>query len=112
MLKYATESYRRLSTFINLYLLHAPPESTLLCETMKTMERLIDKGFVRFIRVSNFSVALIEEARSCLSKADIVAVQNRFSLFYRKDENMLFLIQKRRNYVHGIHTFRKREISK
>jgi len=87
VIKSAEGSCKRLGTYIDLYLLHWPSYEVPVCETMKAMEELVKKGIVKSIGVSNFSVEQIEEARSCLSIVDIAAVQNRFSLSYRKDEN-------------------------
>jgi diketogulonate reductase-like aldo/keto reductase len=53
---------------------------------MRAMERLVDDGVVRFFGLSNFDVKGIEEARSCLSKYDVAAVENRYSLLRRADE--------------------------
>ena len=87
LLKAVKASLERLKTkYIDLYLIHWPNPSVPLRETMKTMEELVDKGLIRFIGVSNFDVKLIEEARSYLSREDIVNVQNRYSLKYRIDE--------------------------
>ncbi len=85
--KAAQGSMKRLGTYIDLYLLHWPAEDVPICETMKAMEELIDKGYVRYIGLSNFDIKGIEEARACLSKADIAAIQNKHSLLYRKYEN-------------------------
>jgi diketogulonate reductase-like aldo/keto reductase len=41
---------------------------------------VVKYGLAKHIGVSNFSVELIEEARSYLSTADITAVQNRMSV--------------------------------
>jgi len=87
VLKAAEGSVKRLGTYIDLYLLHWPSENVPLCETMKAMEKLIDKGLVRHIGLSNFELEDIEKARACLSKVDIAAVQNRHSLMYRRYEN-------------------------
>lgn len=73
-------------SYVDLYLVHWPNPRVHLSETMKTLEELVDKGYIRFIGVSNFEVKLIEEARSYLSHEDIVNVQNRYSLKYRSDE--------------------------
>ncbi|MCX8183342.1 MAG: aldo/keto reductase [Crenarchaeota archaeon] len=84
VLKAAKRSMDRLETFIDLYLLHWP-SSFPICETMRAMEELVNKGMVKHIGLSNFNVKSIEEARACLKKTDIAAVQNRFSPTYRKD---------------------------
>ncbi|MEM2941576.1 MAG: aldo/keto reductase [Thermoproteota archaeon] len=84
VLKAAKESSKRLGTHIDLYLLHWP-SSVSICETMRAMEELVEKGLVRHIGLSNFDVKGVEEARACLKKTDIAAIQNRFSPTYRKD---------------------------
>jgi len=86
VLKATKASVKRLGTYIDLYLLHWPAEGVPICETMKAMEELVDKGLVRHIGLSNFEVKEIEKARNCLSKVDIAAVQNRHSLMYRRYE--------------------------
>jgi len=86
VLKAAKASVKRLGTYIDVDLLHWPTERIPICETMKAMEELVDKGLVRHIGLSNFEVEGIEEARSCLGKVDIAAVQNRHSLMYRRYE--------------------------
>lgn len=85
--KSAEASVKRLGTHIDLYLIHWPPTDVALCETMRALEAVVARGYARFIGVSNFSLELIEEARACLSKEDIVAVENKFSLLDRKDED-------------------------
>ncbi len=84
VLKAAKRSMDRLGTFIDLYLLHWP-SSFPICETMRAMEELVNRSMVKHIGLSNFNVKSIEEARACLKKVDIAAVQNRFSPTYRKD---------------------------
>jgi len=87
LLKAVKGSLERLRVkYIDLYLVHWPNPRVPLKETMKTLEELVDRGLIRFIGVSNFDVKLIEEARTYLSKEDIVNVQNRYSLLHRGDE--------------------------
>ncbi len=87
VIKAAKRSLKRLNTdYIDLYLVHWPNPSIPLKETMKAMEKLVEIGLIRYIGVSNFDIGLIEEARSYLSKNDIVNVQNQFSLLSRSDE--------------------------
>lgn len=86
-LKHAELSLKRLRIdYVDLYLLHAPPVMKSLRDTMKAFEKLVLDGKARFVGVSNFSVKKIEEARSYLSKVDISAVQNEYSLIWRDDE--------------------------
>jgi diketogulonate reductase-like aldo/keto reductase len=100
----ARASSRRLGTHIDLYLLHWPSPDTPICETMRAFERLIDDGVVRFIGLSNFDVRGIEEARSCLSKYDIVAVENRYSLLHRLDEDSVIPYAQRNNMLYLAYT--------
>lgn len=83
VVKAALASVKRLGTHMDLYLLHWPPEDANLRERMKGLEEVVKRGLARYVGVSNFSVELIEEARSYLSTVDIVAVQNRMSVAYR-----------------------------
>ncbi len=101
--KAARASAKRLGTYIDLYLLHAPADVP-ICETMRAMERLIDLGIVRFIGLSNFGVEAIEEARSCLSKTDVAAVQNRHSLLYRRDERTVIPYAERNGMMYMAYT--------
>lgn len=101
--KAARASAKRLGTYIDLYLLHAPADVP-ICETMRAMERLIDLGIVRHIGLSNFGVEAIEEARSCLSKTDIAAIQNRHSLLYRRDERTVIPYAARNGMMYMAYT--------
>lgn len=75
--------------FIDLYLIHWPNPKIPLKETMKAMEKLVEDGLIKFIGVSNFNVAEMEEARSYLSKNDIVVNQVEYSLLERSIERDL-----------------------
>ncbi|MGQ4892798.1 MAG: aldo/keto reductase [Candidatus Njordarchaeia archaeon] len=81
LLKSARKSLKRLGlSYIDLYLIHWPNPSIPLSESMKAMEKLVEDGLVRYIGVSNFNVREMEEARSYLSKVDIVVNQVKYSL--------------------------------
>ena len=73
---------------IDLYQVHWPNPWSLspLPETMKTLERLQRLGRIRHIGVSNFAVRDIEEARSALSRTDLVSDQVQYSLLHREPE--------------------------
>lgn len=87
VLKAAKRSLKRLKTnYIDLYLIHWPNPRIPLSETMKAMEKLVSDGLVRYIGVSNFSVKLMEEARSYLSKEDIVVNQVKYNVYDRSVE--------------------------
>lgn len=77
-------SLKRLKTdYIDLYQIHWPDKSTPIEETMETLLILKDKGVIKNIGVSNFSLAQLEEV-----KHEIVSVQQQYNLlqnFAEKD---------------------------
>ncbi len=84
----ADASLSRLQTdYIDLYQLHWPNYTVPVSETMSAMERLVEMGKVRFIGVSNFSVAELQRAQAHLSRTRIVSNQVRYSLLDRSAEN-------------------------
>jgi diketogulonate reductase-like aldo/keto reductase len=83
-------SLKQLNTdYLDLYQLHWPNYTVPIGETMAAMERLIETGKIRFIGVSNFSVAELQRAQSALSNARIVSNQVRYSLVDRTPEDGL-----------------------
>ncbi len=99
--KSAEMSRRRLGVdVIDLYQLHWPPSIyTSLCRVMKSLEKLVDKGIVRYIGVSNFDDELLERALECMSKYEIVSNQLQYSLVYRVIERKVLDFMKRNNIV-------------
>ncbi len=86
----AEASLRRLGTdYIDLYQLHWPNFAVPIEETMAAMEELVDSGKVRFIGVSNFSIAELKSAQAALSKHKIVSNQVRYNLIERTIEGGL-----------------------
>jgi aryl-alcohol dehydrogenase-like predicted oxidoreductase len=65
---------------IDLYQYHRPDPKVPYAESIGALKELQDEGKVRWIGISNASVAQIEEACSI---ADIAAVQNQLSLEFR-----------------------------
>ena len=87
VMKACRASLRRLgSSYIDLYQVHWPDPKVPITETMSAMERLVREGAVRYIGVSNFSVAETEDARAALSNAEIVSNQVEYSLSNRAVE--------------------------
>ena len=87
LLQAANRSLQRLKTdYIDLYQLHWPNYVVPIEETMAAMEELVDMGKVRFIGVSNFSVADLKKAQAALTKYKIVSNQVRYSLVDRSIE--------------------------
>ncbi len=84
-------SLRRLGLkYVDLYMIHWPSEEVPLRETMKALEKLYKDGKIRHIGVSNFSAKLLDEARTYLSVADVVADQVEYNLLNRSVEVDLF----------------------
>ncbi|MEL9909014.1 MAG: aldo/keto reductase [Desulfurococcus sp.] len=90
--KSVDRSLRRLGVnSIDLLQLHWPPcwHNYPTASYARALERLIIQGKIRYIGVSNYPVALIEELRSALSITDIVSMQYRFNLAERWAEEEL-----------------------
>lgn len=87
VLKSCQASIRRLGVKqIDLYQLHWPSHQVPIEETMKAMEELVSRGKIRYIGVSNFSVAQTLEARDALPRSELVSNQVRYSLTHRSIE--------------------------
>lgn len=89
VIKACERSLKRLkTTYIDLYQLHWPNPSIPIKETMKAMEYLVDKGKIRYIGISNFSVEETKEAMEALSKYEIVSNQVEYSILERSIERI------------------------
>jgi len=79
----AKESAQRLGVdTIGLYQFHQPDPAVPFKESVGALRALYEAGIVRYVGVSNVTVAQIREARRILSHA-FVSVQNRFSPAWR-----------------------------
>jgi diketogulonate reductase-like aldo/keto reductase len=87
VIKAAERSLKRLRTDrLDLYLIHHPNPEIPLKKTVAAMEKLVERGMVRFIGVSNFNVSQMEEAKSYLSNNEIVVNQLPYNLLDREIE--------------------------
>ncbi|OYT40401.1 MAG: aldo/keto reductase, partial [Desulfurococcales archaeon ex4484_58] len=77
--------------YIDLLQLHWPPcwHNHPTCEYARALERIVKLGKVKFIGVSNYPPALIDDLRSCFSTIDIVSMQYRYNLIERQAEKEL-----------------------
>ena len=90
VLRAAEKSLRLLEDdVIDLYQIHWPSHSVPIAETMRAMEELVDRGMVRYIGVSNFSVAQMQEAQAAMSNNAIVCNQVLYNLKRRGIERDL-----------------------
>jgi len=74
---------------IDLYQIHWSNRSVPISETMGAMEELVDRGMVRYIGVSNFSVAEMKEAQRAMTKNPLVSNQVLYNLKRREIERDL-----------------------
>jgi diketogulonate reductase-like aldo/keto reductase len=90
VLRAAENSLKRLKcSYIDLYQIHNPNRIVPIEETMKAMEKLVDKGKVRHIGVSNFSLEQMKKAEEALSKSRLASNQVEYNLKVRTLENNL-----------------------
>ena len=83
--------------YIDLMQVHWPPcwHNFPTCEYMRALERLVFLGKIRYLGLSNFPVELIEAARSCLSRNNIVTLQVRYNIIEREAEKELYPMQRK-----------------
>lgn len=90
-LRSCERSLERLRTsYLDLYLLHWYEEGVSLKETMRALDKLVERGSVRNIGVSNFGVERLKEAQS-YSKNKIVCDQVHYNLIVREPERKSLL---------------------
>jgi diketogulonate reductase-like aldo/keto reductase len=90
VLRAADASLRRLGCgIIDLYQIHWPNSALPIKETMRAMEALVDRRLVRFIGVSNFSLAELRDAQAAMSKYPIASNQVLYNLNRREIEDDL-----------------------
>lgn len=82
------DSLRRLGTdYIDLYQLHFPDPDTPIADTLGALDALVKAGKVREIGCSNFTAALLVDAKAATPEgaASFVSVQNELNLVKRSD---------------------------
>jgi len=90
VLRAADASLHLLGTqVIDLYQIHWPNARVPIQETMQAMETLVDRGQVRYIGVSNFSLRELRAAQEVMTKYPIVANQVLYNLNRREIERDL-----------------------
>jgi aryl-alcohol dehydrogenase-like predicted oxidoreductase len=79
-------SLERLGTdVVDLFYYHRPDGVTPISETLAAMQALVEEGAVRALGLSNVDTALLRDAHA--SGIAISAVQNRYSLLHRNDDD-------------------------
>jgi diketogulonate reductase-like aldo/keto reductase len=88
---HAAENSLRLlnDDIIDLYQIHSPNGGVPITETMAAMVELVDRGIVRYIGVSNFSVHQLREAQQAMTKYPVVSNQVLYNLKRRQIERDL-----------------------
>jgi diketogulonate reductase-like aldo/keto reductase len=74
------------TSYIDLYQIHFPSSRVPVTETMEAMEKLLDKGLIRNIGLSNFSYSQMLEAESALKKHKLSSTQMNYNMLHRDVE--------------------------
>jgi diketogulonate reductase-like aldo/keto reductase len=74
---------------VDLVLIHWPDTIASLEKQIRTLEMLAEKGYTRYIGVSNFDHFLLEEAITYTRKHELVADQVWYSVMYKEPEYRL-----------------------
>jgi len=87
LVRAADRSARRLGIdTIDLYQIHWPNPILPIRNTMRTMKKLVQKGKVRLVGVSNFNLARTKAAQEALSPLELTSNQVKYNLIDRKIE--------------------------
>jgi len=98
VIRAANNSLERLQTdYLDIYLVHWPWCYSPISETMKAMDQLLTEGKIRYVGVSNYHNALVQEAMSNLQNGEIIANELEYNLVNRSIEKEIlpFLRQQR-----------------
>lgn len=72
--------------YVDLYQVHQPSPFVPINETMSAMEEVVDRGLIRYIGVSNFSLKQMVEANGALKKYRLASTQMPYHLADRRVE--------------------------
>ena len=87
LVKSLQRSLRKLKLdYVDLYQVHQPSPFVPIRETMSAMEEMVDRGLVRYIGVSNFSLKQMMEANGALKKYRLASTQMPYHLADRRME--------------------------
>lgn len=75
--------------YVDLVLIHWPDNVAGIQDQIRSLEFLAEKGYTRYIGVSNFEASDLEEAISSTKKHEIVVDQIHYSVLYRHPEKTL-----------------------
>lgn len=79
-------SLKNLNTdYIDLYQLHWPNPFIEFEETFTTIDKFLQKGYIRYVGVCNFTPEMIIVANKYLKKSKIISNQIELNLFYHQD---------------------------
>jgi aryl-alcohol dehydrogenase-like predicted oxidoreductase len=87
VIKAANNSLERLQTdYLDVYLIHWPWCYSPISETMKAMDQLLTEGKIRYVGVSNYHNALVQEAINNLQNGEIAVNELEYNLANRSIE--------------------------
>jgi diketogulonate reductase-like aldo/keto reductase len=96
LVKSLERSLRKLKLdYVDLYQVHQPSPFVPIKETMSAMEEMVDKGLVRYIGVSNFSLEQMVAANGALKKYRLASTQMPYHLADRRMEKEILPYCKR-----------------
>lgn len=87
LVKSLERSLKKLNlAYVDLYQVHQPSPFVPIGETMSAMEEMVDRGLVRYVGISNFSLKQTIEANAALKKNRLASTQMPYHLADRRME--------------------------